>query len=91
MNHLIARRYLISGRVQGVGFRYFVERMGRECGVAGWVRNLIDGQVEIHATGEIEQIERFEALIRRGPTHADVRGFDSREDAPGRLKGFKIV
>lgn len=91
MSDLIARRYIISGRVQGVGFRYFAERIAREYGVAGWVRNVPDGTVEIYATGKAEQIEGFEALVRRGPLHADVRGFESREDPPSHAKTFKIV
>lgn len=91
MSDLIARRYIVSGRVQGVGFRYFAERMAAETGVAGWVRNLPDGTVEIRATGKPEQITTFEAFMRRGPRHAGVRGFESFEDSPSDAKSFKIV
>lgn len=82
----IARRYLIGGRVQGVGFRYFVRDRARREGVRGWVRNLFDGRVEIFAVGETGRIARFEADIRSGPAgarvaHVDVQ--DVREDATG--------
>ena len=56
---LIARHYLISGRVQGVGFRYFAERAARYAGVTGWVRNLADGSVEVHAKGTPAEVEKF--------------------------------
>jgi acylphosphatase len=63
----IARRYLISGRVQGVGFRIFAESAARREGVHGWVRNLPDRRVEVVCEGEPDAIERFERAIRQGP------------------------
>jgi acylphosphatase len=68
----IARRYLISGRVQGVGFRMFAESAARREGVHGWVRNLADRRVEVVCEGEADAIERFERAIRQGPTSARV-------------------
>jgi acylphosphatase len=85
-----AKRYLISGRVQGVGFRYFAERAAREIGVSGWARNLADGRVEIHANGSPEQLSEFEARLRRGPAHADVRGFEMQESPVLHAAGFTI-
>ena len=72
---MIARRYRISGQVQGVGFRYFAAREAREIGVTGWARNLADGDVEVHANGSPDQLSDFESRLRKGPPQADVRGF----------------
>jgi acylphosphatase len=69
---LTARRYVISGRVQGVGFRFFARDAARVEGIRGVVRNLDDGTVEIHAEGDAEAIIRFERAIRRGPRGARV-------------------
>jgi acylphosphatase len=87
---LIAKRFLISGRVQGVGFRYFAERAAREVGVSGWVRNLDDGRVEVHANGSAEQLSELEARLRMGPARADVRGFEAHETPLMRSPGFHI-
>ena len=68
----IARRFVVSGRVQGVGFRFFVLDAARREGVHGFVSNNDDGTVEAVAEGEAEAMERFERAIRRGPSHARV-------------------
>jgi acylphosphatase len=86
----MARDYLISGRVQGVGFRYFAERAARESGVTGWARNLGDGRVEVHANGTPEQLDAFEARLRIGPPRSDIRGFEAREAAPTDAQSFYI-
>ena len=65
-------RYVISGRVQGVGFRYFVQSVASRESIAGWVRNLDDGRVEAVAAGDAEAIKRFERAIRQGPPGARV-------------------
>jgi acylphosphatase len=78
----IARRYLISGRVQGVGFRYFIQASAAREGVHGWVRNLDDGRVEALAEGEAEAIERFERDVRNGPPAARVGQADVEEVVP---------
>lgn len=76
----LARRYVISGRVQGVGFRVFAwTAAGRE-GLHGWVRNLPDGRVEISAEGEADALERFERHVRRGPPGATVDHVDATEE-----------
>jgi acylphosphatase len=90
MKHLNARKYVISGRVQAVGFRYFAERVATELGVTGWVRNLGDGRVEVHANGDREQLDRFEGRLRMGPAYADVRGFEVTEDVPTDASEFRI-
>ena len=85
-----ARRFLISGRVQGVGYRYFAERSAHETGVTGWARNLDDGRVEVHANGTEKQLEDFEGRLRTGPRFADVRSVESSEAAVLELSGFHI-
>ena len=66
------RRYEVIGRVQGVGFRNYTQKKARQLGLAGWVRNLWNGRVEVLATGEPETLEKFEAYLERGPEHSDV-------------------
>ena len=60
-------RYLIEGRVQGVGFRYFARRSARRLGLAGYVRNLPDGSVEALARGTDEALAAFEEALKQGP------------------------
>jgi acylphosphatase len=66
------RRYLVSGRVQGVGFRWFVEREAATLGITGWVRNREDGRVEVMATGRRELLSTLHARLREGPRAARV-------------------
>jgi acylphosphatase len=85
------RRYVISGRVQGVGYRNFASRVARELKLSGWVRNLPDGRVEAIATGPPARLKRFDAELRIGPPRAEVTSVQV-EEAPldGRLEGFHI-
>jgi acylphosphatase len=86
-------RWLLSGRVQGVGFRYFVRNLAREIGLSGRVRNLPDGRVEIEAAGDPEALARFEQEVRIGPPGARVTGVEREEErAEGRAPwdGFEI-
>ena len=69
------RRYLVSGQVQGVGFRWFARAIARRLGVEGWVRNLPSGQVETEGQGSTEALESFEAELRRGPPGSLVTEF----------------
>jgi acylphosphatase len=78
----LARRYIVSGRVQGVGFRWFTRTAAGREGIHGWVRNLADGRVEISAEGDVGAIERFERDIREGPRGARVADVDVREMPP---------
>ena len=65
-------RILISGRVQGVGFRHFIWRRASELGLSGEVRNLALGDVEVRARGESQALEQLQSLARQGPPHARV-------------------
>jgi acylphosphatase len=67
MPDLQTRRYVISGRVQGVGFRWFVEREAALIGIRGWVRNCDNGDVEVMATGTREQHISLRARLQEGP------------------------
>ncbi len=88
---LVARRFLISGRVQGVGFRFFVEARAAIEGVHGWVRNLADGRVETLVEGEQASVDRIEAALWRGPSGAVVDQVVSEATVPsGRATGFSI-
>ena len=87
----VARRYVVTGRVQGVGFRWFTHDAAAREGIQGWVRNLADGSVEVVAEGEAESLSRFEAAVRRGPGGARVADVQVEEQAPGgRITGFEI-
>lgn len=87
----IARHYLVSGRVQGVGFRWFTVDVARREGLSGHVRNLADGQVEVVAEGESESLARFEAALWRGPSRARVEHVVISDHEPlGLADGFAI-
>ncbi len=72
MHDLETRRYVVTGRVQGVGFRWFVEREAAQLGMKGWVRNREDGSVEVMATGTPERQRSLRAKLREGPRAARV-------------------
>ena len=74
-----AKRFYVSGRVQGVGFRFFAERMAASLGVGGYVRNLFDGRVEVYAIGSAEQLDAVKNALRRGPRMADVDRVDEHD------------
>lgn len=91
MGH-VARRYVVRGRVQGVGFRVFVARLGRDLGLDGWVRNLPDGRsVEALAGGDAAALSAFERGLREGPPGSYVAEFEhsDAEEHPG--DGFHVV
>jgi acylphosphatase len=87
----VARRYLVSGRVQGVGFRYFAQDVANREGLTGYVRNLPNGSVEVTAEGDDESLRRFEAALWRGPSHARVENVEVEATAPtGHHSGFIV-
>jgi acylphosphatase len=81
------KQYLLSGRVQGVGFRYFACRLARELGLSGWVRNLANGDVEIEAQGEEERLEQFLLKVKSGLQPAVVRDISIAERETLELRG----
>jgi acylphosphatase len=84
-----ARRAVISGYVQGVGFRFFARRAALDEGVYGWVRNLPDGTVETVAEGDPDAVERYIEKLRKGPGR--VTSVDVREEPPAGHRGFEIT
>lgn len=88
----VARRFVISGRVQGVGFRWFAKDVADREGVAGWVRNLRDGTVEALVEGDAEAVTRVERALRTGPPGARVKTVvvDDTQDPGGAYKAFTI-
>ncbi len=74
-----AKRFFVSGRVQGVGFRFFAERTAASLGVGGYVRNLFDGRVEVYAIGSGEQMDALRGALRRGPRMSAVEQVDERD------------
>ena len=88
---VVGRRYLISGRVQGVGYRFFIRNAATREGLAGFVRNLEDGRVEAQAEGDRAGLERFERALHQGPPWARVEHVDVEDLVPkGRPPSFLI-
>ena len=86
-----ARRFLVRGRVQGVGFRWFVEREAHVLGIAGWVRNNADGSVEVLAMGSRDQLLGLRSRLRAGPRAARVDDVEEAEtQAVAGLTTFRI-
>ncbi len=88
-----ARTYIVRGRVQGVGYRYFAQQWAAEIGLSGWVKNLDDGNVEVYACGTAAQLDEYAGRLRQGPRFSDVRGVEEREAAVQSLlqsDGFSI-
>jgi acylphosphatase len=86
-----ARRYVVRGRVQGVGFRWFVEREAHILQIAGWVRNNPDGTVEVLAQGTRDQLSGLYSRLREGPRASRVDDVDVSDAEPiGGLTSFQI-
>jgi acylphosphatase len=83
-------RYRVTGRVQGVGYRYFALTEAQAEGVAGYARNVADGSVEVVAEGEAEAVARFEARLKEGPAFARVEVVDKEPLAARGDQGFHI-
>ena len=83
-------RVLVSGRVQGVGFRWLVQREAERVGVAGWVRNLSDGRVEARFEGDDDAVDAVVSLCRRGPDTARVKSVEVTDVEPERAAGFRV-
>ena len=79
----------MHGRVQGVGFRFFVEKHAGALGLRGWVRNEDDGRVHVYAVGTLDQLNNLAARLHQGPLHADVRGVEEQEAPVQQLGSFR--
>jgi acylphosphatase len=77
-----SRRYLVSGIVQGVGYRYFAMRMAQRLGLSGYARNLPDGRVEVYAVGSTASLAEFRKELERGPLGSSVAAVADEEAAP---------
>ena len=87
----VARHYTISGDVQGVGYRFFAQRVAARHQVVGYVRNLPDGRVEVHAEGTPESVEGFKHDIAAGPQFARVEQVEEISVEPtGQYTSFRI-
>lgn len=86
-----ARRAVVSGRVQGVGFRFFAERAAKKAGVVGWVRNLPDGRVETVVEGSDDAVERYLGELRKGPLGSRVTDVAVEDRQPGNFESFEIT
>jgi acylphosphatase len=90
---LLVKHYLVKGRVQGVGFRWFVHREAAEIGLRGWVRNTDDGNVEVVAAGDTEQIAELKAALKEGSRGSRVDAViehDLQDSEGAKLEEFKI-
>ena len=87
-------RIIVTGRVQGVGFRYFTVRCANDLSLCGWVRNLPDGSVETAIQGQGEKIEEMIGLLKQGPGAANVSGLEieeiESESGSAELSGFAM-
>jgi acylphosphatase len=87
-------RFLVTGQVQGVGYRWFAARHARQLGLTGYARNLADGRVEVVTRGEDPSaLAQLEQVLRRGPAHAEVTGLEREEavdDAQVPTRSFDI-
>ena len=89
---VIARKFYVSGRVQGVGFRWFVQRAADGLDLGGYVRNMHDGRVEVWAEGPEADVEAMRARLEEGPRWADVVAVEQHEMRPrGDFAGFSIT
>ena len=86
----LARKYIVKGRVQGVGFRAFVQYAADSVGVRGWVKNRDDGNVEAYALGTPEQLSEFAGYLWKGPRMSDVRHVDEMEASVEECIDFQV-
>lgn len=91
MGERVARRAVVSGRVQGVGFRFFAARAAKSSGVSGWVRNRPDGTVETVAEGERDAVARYFEMLRSGPSGSRVTSLVDEPAEMASLPSFEIT
>jgi acylphosphatase len=83
-----ARRWFVTGHVQGVGYRWFVEKHATALNLRGWARNEADGRVQVYAVGSGAALDQLAALLQQGPPHATVRTVEQREAPVQQLSSF---
>ncbi len=86
----IAKLYRVKGRVQGVGFRFFVERAARELGLRGYVRTLADGRVEVYASGDELALGQLRKSLEEGPRASRVESVEEQDAPWQQYKTFTI-
>ena len=87
----LAKTFVISGRVQGVGFRFFAQREAYQLGILGYVKNLSNGSVEVYAIGSQHALDQFKRNLAEGPRSARVTGIDESDEAvDGKYTRFRI-
>jgi acylphosphatase len=86
-----ARLYRVHGRVQGVGYRDYTQRVAAGLGLTGYVRNLDDGAVEVYAAGSAQQLSDLAAALHTGPRFSGVRGVEEQEAALKQYSDFRIA
>lgn len=84
------KRWFVTGTVQGVGFRYFVQHKATALGLTGWARNLEDGRVEVYAVGNPQHLDDLAAALHQGPHMAEVRHVEESEAEVNSLSSFLI-
>ena len=88
---LVAAEILVSGDVQGVGYRFFTQRVAEELKLSGWVRNLYDGRVQVEVEGPREKVEELLARLRVGPRLSSVTDVAvTWKAASGSMRGFTV-
>ena len=90
MDRKVAKRWVVKGNVQGVGFRFFVQHKATALGVSGWARNTDDGEVEVYATGPGPRLSDLAAALHVGPRMANVRSVEEHGAELNDVSGFTI-
>ena len=90
MGRKTAKRWIIKGIVQGVGFRFFVQHKANALGITGWVRNRNDGSVEVYAVGPESRLSDLSGALHIGPSSAEVRSVEEREERVENYAEFAI-
>jgi len=85
-----ARRWYISGIVQGVGFRYFARHQARGLGLTGYAKNLSDGRVEVLAMGPSESLDDLASALHKGPPMSHVRSVEEQEAVAEKMSEFQV-
>ena len=87
----LAKKFLIAGRVQGVGFRFFADRWASQLGVCGYVKNLWDGSVEVYAIGDAIALEELKRQLSEGPRSAHVTGITESDEVVDKRYNHFII